>query len=184
MQIPAPTVTACTPITVPVAAKLDPPSWGQYVLTCQGKANGRCEDPGSSCVPAPDAQFRLCIERNGMIEPPEMDACPEDYSERHLFYHDFDDQRSCTPCACDSPIGSDCSALVSTYSTSSCMTLIGSLAVSQGSGCLDNVTGMGLVSISASWITNEPGTCKPTGGELVGQAVPARPVLFCCQALQ
>lgn len=183
MQITAPTVTACTPGTVPVAAKIEPPSWGKYVLTCQGIAYGRCEDSGSSCVPAPDAAFRLCIERSDMSAQPETDACPEVYPERHVIHQDFTDLRSCTPCACDPPTGSDCSALVSTYADISCAMPIGSLAVSQGPGCLDNVTGMGLASMAAGWIANEPGTCKPTGGDLIGEVVSGPLSLFCCKPL-
>lgn len=181
MEITAPTVTACTPVTTAVAAKFAPPSWGKYVLTCQGTAYGRCDDSGSSCVPAPDPRFRLCIERSDMYAQPETDACPEDYPERHVIYQEFDDLRSCTPCACDPPKGSDCSALISTYGDASCTTPIGSLAVSHEAGCLDNVTSTGLGSMAATWLTNAPGKCKPTGGDLVGNVVARQASLFCCQ---
>jgi hypothetical protein len=181
MQIAAPTVAACTPGTVPVSAKLQPPTWSKYALTCQGVPRGLCEDPGSICAPALDAGFRLCVERTGLYAQPETDACPESYPERHVLYDGFEDQRSCTPCACDAPTGSDCSALVSTYSDASCSVPIGSLALSQDPGCLANVSGKGLASMSASWIANEPGSCKPTGGTLVGEIIPMQPLLFCCQ---
>ncbi len=184
MQIMAPTVTACTPVATPVAAKFDPPSWGTYVLTCQGTAYGRCDDIGSSCAPAPDAQFRLCLDRSDMYAQPETDACPEDYPERHVMFQEFDDVRSCTPCACDPPIGSDCSALVSTYGDAGCLDILGSNALSiAGPGCMNNATSMGLASMAATWITNEPGKCKPTGGDLVGNVVERKPQLFCCQPL-
>ncbi|MEP7123317.1 MAG: hypothetical protein ABJE95_20495 [Byssovorax sp.] len=184
MQIAAPTVTACTPITAAVAAKFDPPFWGKYVLTCQGIAYGRCEDSGSSCVPAPDVGFRLCIERSGMPAEQESDACPDGFPERHRIYESFTDQRSCTPCACDSPTGSECAALVSTYTDASCTTPIGSLAVSHEPGCFDDVTGMGVASMAATWISNTPGKCKPTGGDIVGEIVSVPSSLFCCQPLQ
>lgn len=182
MEITAPTVTACTPITTAVAAKFDPPSWGAYVRTCQGTAYGRCDDSGSSCVPAPDARFHLCVERSDMYAQPETDPCPEDYPERHLMFQEFEDLRSCTPCACDPPTGSDCSALVSIYGDSGCASLIGSYALSTADAiCVDNGTSKGLASIAATWITNAPGKCQPTGGDRVGNVVALYPHLFCCQ---
>ncbi len=182
MEITAPTVTACAPVTTAVAAKFAPPSWGKYVLTCQGTAYGRCDDSGSSCVPAPDPRFRLCLERSDMYAQPETDACPDDYPERHLVFQEFDDLRSCTPCACDAPIGSDCSALLSTYGNAGCTDIIGSNALSIADPvCMNNATSTGLASIAATWLTNAPGKCKPTGGDLVGNVVARQASLFCCQ---
>jgi hypothetical protein len=185
VEIAAPTVTPCTPVTVPVASKLLPPSWGKYVVTCQGTAYGRCDDSGSSCVSAPDAKFRLCLQSDDVSAQLEAGTCPSDYPERHMIYKNFNDQRSCTPCACDLPTGSDCSAEVSTYADGACTTLISSnvLSSTQGLGCHDNGSGLSLGSMSASWKTNKPGACKPTGGDLVGQAVAAPLALFCCQPL-
>jgi hypothetical protein len=182
VELAEPTVSACMPGTSPVAAKIQPPTWGTYVLTCQGTSFGRCDSRGSNCAPTPDAQFHLCVERTGLYAQPQTDACPADYPERHLLYSSFEDQRSCTPCACDEPTGSECLAWVSTYSDDSCTMPIGSNTLStEGPYCMTNASGKDLVSMSASWLQNEPGTCKPTGGDLVGEIVLTQPVLFCCQ---
>lgn len=155
------------------------------MLTGQGTAYGRCDDSGSSCVAEPVPAFRLCLESNDVSAQLEANACPVDYPERQVIYKSFNDQRSCTPCACELPAGSDCSAKVSTYADGACATLIASnvLSSTQGPGCYDNTSNLGLGSMSASWLANEPGICKPTGGDLVGQAVGAPLALFCCQPL-
>ena len=182
MEIAESRVSACTPGTSPVAAQAQAPTWGTYVLTCQGTSFGRCDSQSSICAPTPDAQFRLCVEHTGPYTQPETDACPQDYPERHLLYSSFEDQRSCTPCACDETTGSECLSWVSTYSDASCTTPIGSNTVSTaGPYCMTNGSGEGLASMSASWLKNEPGMCKPTGGDLMGEIVLKQPVLFCCQ---
>lgn len=182
MEIAESTVSACTPGTSPVAAKVASPTWGKHVLTCQGTSFGRCDSQSSICAPTPDAQFRLCVERTSLYAQPETDACPEDYPERHMIYSNFEDQRSCTPCACDAPTGTECLALVSTYAGADCTSLIGANALStDGPYCMTNGLGKGLASMSASWVNNTPGMCKPTGGDLTGEIVLTQPILFCCQ---
>lgn len=39
-----------------------------------------------------------------------------------------------------------------------------------------------LGSMKAKWAANEPGTCEPSGGELIAEVKGTDPRLFCCQA--
>jgi hypothetical protein len=62
--------------------------------------------------------------------------------------------------------------------------IIGSNALSiAGPVCMNNATSTGLASMAATWVKNEPGKCKPTGGDLVGNVVARQASLFCCQPL-
>jgi hypothetical protein len=40
---------------------------------------------------------------------------------------------------------------------------------------------MGVGSMAATWVTQEPGTCAASGGVAVGEAKPVTPTMFCCQ---
>ena len=102
------TESACTPsdITVPKS------SWQTAALACRGIAMPPCTDPGMLCVPTaepPPEDFSLCIYHE------EDRDCPPGWLDKRVFYKDFDDSPTCTPCECSDPMGGACSALVSVF---------------------------------------------------------------------
>jgi hypothetical protein len=111
-------------------------------------------------------------------------APPEAYPEKRTLYSGVEDTRSCAPCECGPPEDSTCTALVSTYEDRSCMTLLGSGTLTlAGPKCIGG-PGMQLASMEAEWVTNEPRSCAPRGGETTGQITPVSPSFFCCQQPQ
>jgi len=116
--------------------------------------------------------------------PPE---CPNSHPEQHIFYGTYADTRACTACACSKPIGSDCVANALSYGTSTCdpnSAIFGGAVGLTNQLCLAfGVTGDDLMGMTAKWWINEPGTCQPSGGELVGEVKPVDPTIFCCLPL-
>ncbi|UQA57134.1 hypothetical protein [Polyangium aurulentum] len=49
------------------------------------------------------------------------------------------------------------------------------------SKCNDLFSGAPLGSKTAEVLSYQPGTCQPSGGELVGQIVTNEPAVFCCR---
>ena len=177
------TASACAPLPQPVPQGPGPVGWGLIALACRGEAvDELCNDPGTSCLPTPDPGFRQCIlyQRDG--EP----TCPATYPERFRFHGDVADTRACTECTCTETAPPSCTALLSTYQDPACTQPLVSLSLGLGGmpTCNDignpNAT---LGSLSASWMTNEPGTCVASGGLPTGEAVPIEPRHFCCQPL-
>ncbi len=137
-----------------------------------------CSDPGQTCVPAaapPD--FSMCIYHPGDV------SCPDAYPDKHLVYAGFDDQRTCSPCACSAPLGSSCTALLSVFKDGTCyVPLLGSLPISSsGPSCIDLVpAGLPLGSKTVTALTYASGTCLPSGGEAAGTIEASGPATFCC----
>jgi hypothetical protein len=196
------TVTPCEPIDpAPVSRRaagegfVSP--WKTFARACAGDAFtvdderyfGLGEDypeplceVGEKCWPTaipPPPGFRQCILYVGGTVP----ECPDTYPLKHVFYKTFEDNRACTPCRCSQTEASDCSAHVTTYEDEMCFRPFSSNAIGDDAPlCIDVMPGVDFTSMSATWDTNYPGACEATGGQVVGQAVPAEPSTFCCKA--
>lgn len=177
------TLSPCTPIVDHVTTgDLGVPSpWGTFARACSGKPLANvCSDPGLLCMPSaepPQPGFRQCILflRDG--EP----LCPADYPEKHLLFGGLEDTRACTACQCTPAGPSSCAASVSVYADDSCVTWLASVLVTETPQCHAVAGGMGMGSLKAAWVTDEPGACVASGGVAVGQAKPVAPSYFCCQ---
>jgi hypothetical protein len=182
----APTgVSACKSGTQPAPAKLTPPSWAASGYACRGISYGRCKDPGTYCVPAPvpmpSPGFQECIEYTR--DDIDNVSCPAAYPVPHVFYHEYEDSRFCTPCECDPPVGSACSAMVSLYEDEACATVLYShFANTTSAQCIDTAIGKPLGSMSAVMVDDDPGTCEPRGGVLMGAVTPEFARMFCCRS--
>ena len=165
----------CAVSTEPVAAKL-PYTWATAARTCRGVAFGPCSTPAEVCAPPVEPGFEQCLIQNGERE------CPAPYTIKHVFYYGFEDTRACTPCACGAPSGGTCSASVSVFKDASCTApVFGSYGIdSSGPKCLDVLPGVALGSKLATAPVYAPGACQVSGGEPMGEAVPAEPSTFCC----
>ncbi|MFS8070207.1 MAG: hypothetical protein ACMG6S_27910, partial [Byssovorax sp.] len=158
------TEQGCTPSLV-VPQNLSIPSWTTAVLACRGMATAGllCSDPSETCVPAavpPD--FAMCIYHAADV------SCPDAYPDKHLVYAGFDDQRTCSDCACSAPVGSSCTAALSVFKDGACsVPLLGSLPISSsGASCIDLLpAGLPLGSKTVTALAYAPGTCTPSGGE-------------------
>jgi len=168
-----------------------PLAWGTFGRACTWTPRGTCASPGEVCLSAmvpgasalPDASavvpdpFRVCVAHEGDVECPGFAP----YTKRHLLYEGIDDSRGCSPCTCGAPTGSTCSALVTIYSDAACSVQLGSAtATSSAPACTDVLPGAALASKSAGSVSYTPGSCTPSGGTPVGDAVPTMPVTFCC----
>ncbi|WP_437933319.1 hypothetical protein [Sorangium sp. So ce341] len=183
LVIPAPTVSACAPTIDPGGPAPELPApFSVRARGCSGSADERaCADPSKMCVASPAQRpegFAICIRYLRQGEP----KCPEHYPELQALYTGFDDTRSCSPCGCDPPEGSACSAFVSIYGDGSCSRLLGAETVTlTGPKCVAGPD-LELGSMTAEWVTNEPGTCAPTGGVAAGEVTPTGATYFCCQS--
>ncbi|APR80641.1 Hypothetical protein A7982_05988 [Minicystis rosea] len=173
------TEVGCTPEQTPIP-KNDSSSWSHFARSCIGASPGSCGDSALGCVPAAPPGFRVCVFHDGDKDCGDPWLAP--YTDKHLFYDGLLDTRSCSPCACDPPLGSVCTASISVYPDGACAgpSTNTNLVDSSQSICIDTLAGVGLMSKSASNVTYAPGACQPSGGDPIGTVEPMGPVTFCC----
>jgi hypothetical protein len=174
------TESACAPITPP-PPRSGSTAWKTFARACRGVWSP-CVEPGMICVPEPPPPppgFSQCIFRAG----DELE-CPPNYPNRHTFYSDLDDQRSCTECACAPPEGSQCSSLVTVFEVPGCpidQPGGGSVWVNLTPKCQQLSDSAALGSKSATPAYYAPGSCEPLGGEVAGTLELKGASTFCCQ---
>jgi hypothetical protein len=140
---------------------------------------------GAGCsgddVCAPDGPFdgQYCVTREGTHDCPE-----EGYTDRHVFFGDIADTRSCSECSCDR----NCDYAVELFAddNTTCMgaasaTLsIASPNESEAtSSCEAAPVGTG-GTLRAAFSVSGNGNCAASGGEPAGTAAGADPITFCC----
>ncbi|WP_438034772.1 hypothetical protein [Sorangium sp. So ce204] len=158
---------------------------GQVAVTCTGGVPDDACPGGKLCmldVSGVPPGFRRCVvsEREGdhAMCPSGDGAAGRAFSERFTFWRVITDRRSCAPCACAETEPSRCEALVSTYEDDACTDLLDSTVIRQRV-CHDADPGSALGSMRAEWRVNVPGSCAPSGGELVGELSLERRTLCC-----
>jgi hypothetical protein len=111
--------------------------------------------------------------------------CPQGYPERFVFYGGTEGEASCAECTCAARPGAGCRVAVSTYTDAGCAVLFAQANIwsTELEKCDDGLPPADLSSMSASWLTNDPGSCEPSGGEPTGEVKPADPATFCCIAV-
>jgi len=125
-----------------------------------------------SAVPAPPFFAKLCIAQDGDVA-----ACPgAPYSQRHLYYKGASDTRDCAACGCAGPNPANCSAVVSTGTSTTCASPEN---VTNAPACL--VRDPGSFYYMKATTTLPAVTCPATGGAATGTAVPAAPITVCCE---
>jgi hypothetical protein len=154
------------------------------VRACRGVANPPCLDPGLLCVPTaepPPPGFSQCIFQRG------EHACPATYPVQRLAFEGIDDNRYCSSCACEEPKHSTCTSMVSAFSVftdaDGCQQPEGSVMTNEvDTQCLSLAPGVvtNIQGILASPPVYEAGTCKPSGGEVIGEAELVGLSTFCC----
>jgi len=112
-----------------------------------------------------------CIENDTLGE--EDRDCPDDYPAQIVVYEKIDWKLACSPCACDPPEGSDCTANVSIYTDPSCnaASKFESKTVPLGAPqCVTVPPNYAVAGMTTSWITTNPGACMPASnsGQFTG----------------
>ncbi|MEM6991086.1 MAG: hypothetical protein AAF721_11330 [Myxococcota bacterium] len=166
---------ACFPIS---ATELPEPTFGTRVTACEpnvmrGFSCDEVENMGcvTSTPPPPLAQ-RMCIWREGEHD------CPEDtaYIDDRILYDGFEDDRGCTECTCDSPVGVCDNASASLYTSTNCTT--GLTAMMTGEGFCEPVE---QATATARFVSGNPSTfCPASDVEATGEVVPSDAVTLCC----
>jgi hypothetical protein len=169
---------ACTPSPAQFPPP-SPPTWKTAAIACGINPFFTCPDPYARCAPAARPGFKVCVFADSLGDVPCATVGP--YTERHVFYGDFDDTRACSPCTCGAPSGSACSSTVSLYTDGACSSQVGSLTVdATGPKCVDVPSGSALGSKSATPPSYTPGACAPGGGAPTGAATPTKAATYCC----
>ncbi|WP_437586217.1 hypothetical protein [Sorangium sp. So ce1000] len=183
----------CTPIVADEPPQPQPRSAGvdEVAVGCSGVVEAKlCPGQGELCMleqqPAhlPDG-WRHCIVGEGDLgcQQPEGGADPRKiFSDKlGVFYEDLVTAPACSPCTCEAPATSRCEALVVAWEDGACSDMLVGIDVNEREGiCVDPVSGSTLSSVSATWLSNEPGTCTPRGGEPRNDRVIGRAKTVCC----
>jgi hypothetical protein len=163
--------------------------WGSFAKACEGIAYGKCESSGELCLPSakpPPPGFHQCVQYTLPVDESKLPQCPDVFPDRFVFYTGTEGEPECSPCQCSDAMGAQCAVSFSAYQDSACAGLPMPLfenATAFPGVCVDfGAATVSLGSMEANWISNQPGTCQPSGGELVGEVKPGDPRVFCCQA--
>ncbi|WP_437708606.1 hypothetical protein WMF45_30640 [Sorangium sp. So ce448] len=97
-----------------------------------------------------------------------------------MFYVNLETTPGCSPCACEAPATSRCEALVVAWEDAACSDILVGADVAERGICLVPEPTSSLASVSATWLSNEPGTCKPRGGESRNDRVIGEAKTVCC----
>jgi len=188
VSIEAVTERPCAPVPPDVAHDTSPSGWSVLARACRGEAvDTVCNDPGMTCLPSaepPPPGFRQGI-MSLVADDEESVQCPAEYPELHVFFGRLEDTRACTECTCTQTAPSVCSAWISLFQDEACSPgqLLSTTLVEPGMPACHPVQAASpeLASLSATWATNQPGTCVASGGKAIGEAKPRSPRSFCCQ---
>ena len=145
------------------------PDWASLMIGCGGATlTGGC-GTGEICAPrAPDQFMSVCIASPGEV------ACPEgDYSERTVWFSDYEDDRACVGCTCESPTGI-CEGVLELRNGGCNSQLIE--AVPAGS-CGNNPINNTYLAVEYK---PSAGGCDASTPELSGEAAGTGAVTYCC----
>ncbi|AUX42173.1 uncharacterized protein SOCE26_036000 [Sorangium cellulosum] len=165
----------------PVQVEKPPPRWTVLGRACAAaEPLGQGCNAGQVCAPRPAAPFEsgLCIAKDGDSSCP-----PGAYTEKHVFFTDVEDNRSCTDdCTCGAPSGGTCPTNVALYSDrmiDTCMTHLLDLPAGSCTDLEENPSIVGRKVTAPGMPTG--GTCAPRGGTASGEARGINPRTFCCR---
>lgn len=169
---------SCTPSTQ--TPTISPVAWADKVRACHAPTSDKGCGGGSVCAPKVSHPFEssLCIVRIGEGDV----SCPEgSYSQKHVFYRDAVDNRSCSDCQCGSATNVRCEGELKTYaSTTGCANEDGSIPLGT---CGDFPPAFAEGDGYAKWfrfIAQPKATCPASGGQPTGTVTPTKPQTICC----
>ncbi|MEJ7732154.1 MAG: hypothetical protein WKG00_23465 [Polyangiaceae bacterium] len=155
-----------------------PVSWANLGLGCGSPQLTAAGCNGTQvCLPRAGGDFvgGVCIMHVDDVSCP-----PGTFTEKHVFYQDFTDDRGCGECACGAAADGTCPATVELYGSDTCTA--GSLLSSIPAGaCVDLVGNPEIQGRKLSAIgLPTGGSCAASGGDATGDAEPTDATTFCC----
>ncbi len=188
VRVSAPTIeridTSCTP-TINYDEELTPKlhnsgSHEPFGRVCVGKQNAEgttfCgENNQNVCLSIPTGAL-TCIVRDGDV------ACPASWSQKHVLYKQYDDERSCSECSCGPIEGTLCTVKYRIFEDALCSNEIGSYDI-DGPGndhCYSLPLGNAISGKSMEKVNHKLGACQSLGGEAVGEVKLEQPFTVCC----
>jgi hypothetical protein len=136
---------------------------------------------GERCIVAPRGGFvsnKYCVVQVGNV------PCPGGlYVDRHLYYTQQNDSRTCSPCSCGAHGGASCSAAglaINAYEDTSCATNAEAMNAGGGCGTITLDAGATALALQAGLGLDSVGACPPSGGAPSGSATPLNPTTVCC----
>lgn len=180
VQSTLPTVSGGTCTPTGGAPNGPAPTWSSAAVACTGsRLGGGCQG-GQVCAPKPKAPFKahVCVEQAGDV------SCPSGsgYSNKNVYFEDFDDKRDCTACQCGAASGGSCEITLSLWSDPALGACNTPAAAFKAGQCQD-LSGNPAIHGWTEQITKPPsgGKCSPTTTSTpLGQATPKTPTTFCC----
>jgi hypothetical protein len=175
---------ACTPSEQD--SDVDPAEFAQLAHTCAPDSALTGAGCGGDDLCAPNGPFdgQYCVTREGTHD------CPEDgYSDRHVFYGDIADTRSCSECSCDRNCDYTVELFASDNTTcmgaaSATLSIASPNESQEASSCetapVDPEPAGPGASLRAAFSVTGNGNCGASGGEPEGTAAGTDPITFCC----
>ncbi|AKT40078.1 hypothetical protein [Chondromyces crocatus] len=189
LRVGATRMGACEPVTISVQKASF--GWETKAKGCKAlRVTGKCELPHEECAPRLETVrdgFELCVFQGGDGRPESPKpgwgpSCPEGYPQARVFYGGVADDSSCLPCSCGAPEGGECDAALTVYEGADCSGDSQMLPSSITNGsCVPYPHQSTLLSVDAVLETSNPGSCKPSGGNLVNGGTLLEPATFCCR---
>ena len=175
------TVRPCEIIARPPVPAQGTIEWGVFARACKPAGlPASCNDSTEGCSSISDPPppgFAQCVFKEG-----EPSQCPVGYPERRVFFSGVEGGFGCTACQCGPPEGSECRVQFAAYSDTTCTVKYFGFAISLSNHpCITGMVPRDIASMSATFVTDIPGVCAPSGGEPFGEVAPADPSTFCCR---
>jgi hypothetical protein len=148
-------------------------TWKTKALACapDSTQRGGCKS-GQVCLPeSPGAEFEAnyCVWQDGAID------CPSSFAEKHTYYQELNDTRSCTACACSGP---NCSYKWQVFNSSDTSCSAPLLELTSANQCVQVNPAADKLRVGAS--ISGDGKCTASGGVSQGSVTAAKPVTVCC----
>ncbi|AKT41516.1 uncharacterized protein CMC5_057240 [Chondromyces crocatus] len=182
--------SACEPVTISVQKASF--GWETKAKACKAmRPIGSCEERHEECAPRQETArdgFELCIFQGGDGRPESPKpgwgpSCPLGYPQVRVFYGGVADDSSCMPCSCGAPEGGTCEGRMTFHEGSDCQGgNLGLETALDGNSCgAPPNTIQTISSVELELLRDQPGSCKPAGGELVNGGTLLEPASFCCR---
>ncbi len=132
-------------------------------------------DDKDLCVSIP-GPGPACIARQGDL------SCPDDWPQRHIFYKDIKDNRTCSECSCGPIEGVNCFRRYRLFTDAVCSDEYGTWITWDTSlpQCQPIADGTAIGAKTLETLEHNLGACGPSGGEVIGEVEHKDPFTVCC----
>ena|GEM_PF-4871732 len=109
-------------------------------------------------------------------------SCPSGWPQKHLYFQEVDENRSCSECSCGPVDGASCTRKYQIFKDAMCTDEYEAMTY-EDSGlpkCSNISPGMAVGSKAVELVENVLGACAPSGGEVIGEVKLKDPFTVCC----